>query len=81
MRKVYIDEARDSLDALVTAAARGEDVVIERRDGLSARLTSWLAGSASSHKISLRDIQPISVGAVLRPFDGQDDLLDEMIHR
>jgi antitoxin (DNA-binding transcriptional repressor) of toxin-antitoxin stability system len=81
MRKVQLDQARDALEELLATAASGEDVLIERGDGLSARLTSLLPDMEPQKKTNLRDIQPISVGAILKPLSSEDDLLDEMLQR
>lgn len=74
MKSVRLTDARLS-ELIETLAATG-DVYILRGDEPVARLTS------PNGKPSLRDLQPTSVGALLRPvFQPDDDLLDEMITR
>lgn len=72
MQTVRIDEAQARLPQLVDSASAGEEIVITRDDQPVAKLTP------PEHGGTLRDIRPTSVGAVLRPFDADDDLLDEM---
>jgi prevent-host-death family protein len=72
MRVVQLLEAQQKLPELVESAAAGEEIVITRDDQPVARLV----GSA---RPTLRDIQPSSVGAVMRPPSTDDDLLDEML--
>ncbi len=73
MKTVGLDEAQTRLSELVDALERDGDVVITRDDQPVARLTSPAA------QPSLRDSKPASVGRVLRPLNGRDDLLEEML--
>jgi prevent-host-death family protein len=75
MLTVQINEAQSRLMELVTSVENGEEIVITRDDKPVARLI------ASSPAHSLADLQPISVGAVLRPLSPDDDLLEEMTSR
>jgi prevent-host-death family protein len=70
MVTVKLDDAQSRLGELVDALRPGDEIVITRHDKPVARLTS---------PMSLRDIRPASVGAVLQPLLREDDLLDEML--
>lgn len=70
MVTVKLDDAQSRLGELVDALRPGDEIVITRHDKPVARLTA---------PMSLRDIRPASVGAVLQPLSPEDDLLDEML--
>jgi prevent-host-death family protein len=72
MQRVKISEAQTNLSQLVDSVAGGEEVVITRNDAPVARLTP-------SSRPSLSNIQPSSVGAILKPMSPDDDLLEEML--
>lgn len=40
----------------------------------------WYRKAYMGHRTSLRDRQPASVGGPIRPMEGDDDLLGDMIH-
>ena len=73
MQTVRIDEAAVRLRELVHSASAGEDVLITEDDRAVARITAPVAPQGT-----LRDIRPVSVGAVLQPLSPEDDLLEEM---
>jgi prevent-host-death family protein len=75
MRTIEINDARSRLDELIDSASAGEEIVITKGQTPVARLTS------ANHRPSLREIRPTSVGAVLKPFSADDDLLEEMTDR
>jgi prevent-host-death family protein len=75
MQTVGINEAQARLPELVDSAASGKEVVITRDDKPVARLVG------SDDRPSLTALRPVSVGAVLRPFTPDDDLLEEMTDR
>ena len=75
MQSVRINEAQDRLPELVEAVAQGEDITIVKDGKPVALLTS------AQKRTSLRDLRPSSAGSVLRAFDSQDDLLEEMMDR
>ncbi len=75
MKTIRITDAQSRLPELVDSLAASGDVVITRGDEPVARLTAPLP------QPSLSDIEPVSVGTVLRPFSPGDDLLEEMIER
>ncbi|HEY3242647.1 MAG TPA: type II toxin-antitoxin system prevent-host-death family antitoxin [Phycisphaerae bacterium] len=73
MRTVQLIEAQAHLADLVASVASGSDVVITQDQEPVARLTAVGAPP------SLAEIQPVSVGAVLRPLGPDDDWLAEML--
>ena len=73
MQTIRITEAQSRLPELVDSLAREGDIVITRDEQPVARLTT------PTPQPSLREIEPVSVGAVLRPPVASDDLLEEMI--
>ena len=74
MPTVTLDEAQKHLPELVRRLDREGELVITDHDEPVARLAPIAVRG------SLRDLKPCSVGAVLRPFLGSDDLLDEMLN-
>ena len=72
MQTVGIKEAQARLPELVDSAANGAEVVITHNDKPVARLIAW------ENRPSLADMGPVTVGAILRPFWPDDDLLEEM---
>lgn len=75
MKSVRINDAASNLEELVKMLPLTGDVSLTRDNELVARLT------AGDQQTSLRDIQPSSVGAILRPLFGiDDDLLAEMLN-
>jgi antitoxin (DNA-binding transcriptional repressor) of toxin-antitoxin stability system len=76
MQTVRLDEAQSRLPELVDSLADGNEILITRDDQPVAKLTGAAEPNVST---SLRDIQPASIGALLRPiFMDDDDLLGEM---
>ena len=74
MHTVTLDEAQKHLVELVHGLAREGELVITDADKPVARLAPVGA------QTSLRDLQPRSIGAVLRPFpSSEDDTLGEML--
>ncbi len=74
MQTVTLPEAQRRLTELVRDLAIQGDLVITDADKPIAKLS--FLGS----RPSLKDLQPRSVGAILRPFpSGDDDLLGEML--
>jgi antitoxin (DNA-binding transcriptional repressor) of toxin-antitoxin stability system len=75
MQTVTLDEAQSKLAELVHQLGVGGEVVILEEKRPVARLLPAV------ERPSLRDLEPVSVGAVLRPFPlPEDDLLEEMTH-
>ena len=74
MKSVPLHEAQARLPELVNSVVSGQGLVVITRDDRSVALLT----SAATPQHSLRDLTPSSVGAVLRPLSGDDDLLDEM---
>jgi antitoxin (DNA-binding transcriptional repressor) of toxin-antitoxin stability system len=83
MRTIAIDEAGKRLDELADSAAAGDEVILMRDDKPVAKIVSTAAAqdAALASRPSLRDIQPTSVGAVLRPLTQDDDILGEMLEQ
>lgn len=76
MKTVTLDEAERRLRDLVGRLEHEGELIIVDADHPVARL------SRPSHRSSLRDLKPVSLGAVLRPFPSlDDDLLGEMLDR
>lgn len=76
MQTIGIKDAQSHLSELVDSlVAGGEEIVITRDDKPVAKL---MASTTVAPQTSLRDLQPASVGAVLRPWPVDDDLLEEM---
>lgn len=74
MQTVTLPEAQRRLTELVRDLASQGDLVITDADKPIAKL------SFLSSRPSLKDLQPRSVGAILRPFpSADDDLLGEML--
>jgi len=74
MNTVTLDEAKQRLPELVRNLAREGEWLITDADQPVARL------SLVTPRTSLRQIEPASVGAVLRPFPAsEDDTLGEML--
>lgn len=74
MKTVTLPEAQRHLTELVRNLALDGDLVITDADKPIAKL------SLLPTRPSLKDLQPKSVGAVLRPFpSADDDLLGEML--
>ena len=74
MQTVTLDEAQKNLPDLVRQLPHEGEVVITQGNQPVARLT------AASPRPSLRELNPVSLGAVLRPFPSpDDDLLGEML--
>ncbi len=77
MQSVRLADAQSRLPALIDAVTRGEEVVITRDDVPVARLSP--AGATPTHRFSLRDHKPISVGSMVDRPASDDDLLAEML--
>jgi antitoxin (DNA-binding transcriptional repressor) of toxin-antitoxin stability system len=76
MKTVSLDEAQRQLVELVRNLPFEGELLITDEDKPIARLASAAA------RPSLRDLQPASVGDILRPFpDAEDDLLSEMLNQ
>lgn len=75
MRTVQVADAQRDLPELIASAAAGEEIVITRDNRPVARLLG------PPGQTSLRDINPTSVGTVLRPLSTDEDLLGEMLDR
>lgn len=74
MQTLTLPEAQRHLPELVRGLGGADEWVITDADKPVARLSSATTGP------SLRDLQPKSVGAVLRPFPSpDDDILGEML--
>lgn len=74
MQTVTLSEAQKHLWELVRELPRQGELLITDEDKPVARLTAVAA------QTSLRQLQPRSVGAVLRPFPSpEDDTLGEML--
>ena len=73
MRVMDIGEAQRDLLSLLSSLEAGEEIVLTHGQ---ARIGSILASGA---KPSLRDIEPASVGKLLRDYPDDDDLLGEML--
>jgi len=74
MQTVTLSEAQKHLLELVRELPRQGELLITDADKPVARLSSVAAPT------SLRQLQPTSVGAVLRPFPApDDDMLGEML--
>ena len=74
MQTVTLEEAQKHLAELVRDLDRKGEWVITDADKPVARL------APVSEPTSLRDLKPVSVGAVLRPFpSSEDDFLGEML--
>jgi antitoxin (DNA-binding transcriptional repressor) of toxin-antitoxin stability system len=74
MQTVTLSEAQKHLSELVRDLAREGELLITEADQPVARL-SFVTG-----RTSLRNLEPKSVGAVLRPFPSPlDDTLGEML--
>jgi len=74
MQTLTLPEAQQHLIELVHDLRREGELVITDADKPVAKL------SPISAHISLRDLSPKSVGAVLRPFpSSEDDILGEML--
>jgi antitoxin (DNA-binding transcriptional repressor) of toxin-antitoxin stability system len=74
MRTLTLAEATKNLTELVHGLGRGGEWIITEADKPVAKLAPVPA------LVSLRDLTPVSVGAVLRPFPSvEDDSLGEMI--
>lgn len=76
MQTIDISDAQARLPDLVDSLAGSGEVLITRGNRPVARL------SPPADRPSLRDLKPVSVGALLRPFPSDDDdLLGEMLER
>lgn len=76
MSTVTLDQAQRSLPELVLSLSTDGDVLILGAHGPVAKLSSVVSASA---RTSLRQLEPHSVGALLRPYPAaEDDLLDEL---
>jgi antitoxin (DNA-binding transcriptional repressor) of toxin-antitoxin stability system len=74
MQTLTLFEAQQHLSELVRDLSREGELVITDADKPVAKLSPATAGP------SLRNLQPRSVGAVLRPFPSpEDDTLGEML--
>jgi antitoxin (DNA-binding transcriptional repressor) of toxin-antitoxin stability system len=77
MQTVTLAEAQKHLQELVRDLPREGDLLITDADKPVARLSPVTSATV---RVSLRDIKPASVGAVLRPFPAaEDDTLGEML--
>jgi prevent-host-death family protein len=77
MNAVTLAEAQQHLAELVHELPREGGLLITEHNQPVARL---LPVTASPALVSLHHLQPVSVGAVLRPFPSpDDDRLDEML--
>jgi antitoxin (DNA-binding transcriptional repressor) of toxin-antitoxin stability system len=77
MNAVSLSEAQQHLVELVHDLARRGELLITDNNQPVARLSPV---TPTSGRASLRDLQPSSVGAVLRPFpSSEDDTLGEML--
>lgn len=87
MRSVTLDHARDHLPELLDDLAHGESWLITRGDqpvGLLAPPPpdddlDMTRGDLIRGK-SLLDIEPVSLGGIIKPFSHEDHILDEMIN-
>jgi prevent-host-death family protein len=69
---VQLAEAQSRLAELIRSLVPGEQIVITSGDKPVAKLTP------AEPCFSLRDLKPVSIGALLRPFPHpDDDLLEE----
>lgn len=76
MKTVTLSEAQRTLPELVRRLEQEGEMLITDADHPVARLTR----ASDGH--SLRDLQPVSLGGVLRPFPSpDDDVLSEMLDR
>ncbi len=74
MQTLTLVEAQRHLTELVRGLTREGELVITDADQPVAKLSPVTA------RVSLRDLRPKSVGAVLRPFPSpEDDTLNEML--
>ena len=74
MRQVPLADAQKNLAELVNELPQEGEFVITVANRPVARLAPF------SERTSLRDLKPLSVGAVLRPYPkADDDLLGEML--
>jgi antitoxin (DNA-binding transcriptional repressor) of toxin-antitoxin stability system len=76
MTTVSLPEAQRDLPKLIRGLSDGGTFLIMDQGKPVARVDSIKANEPIS---SLRDIRPTSVGALLKPLDLTEDLLDEMI--
>jgi antitoxin (DNA-binding transcriptional repressor) of toxin-antitoxin stability system len=74
MQTVTLDEAQKHLAKLVHELPHEGELIITEADKPVAKLSFVTAGT------SLRDLEPVSVSGVLRPFPApEDDILGEML--
>ncbi len=74
MQTLTLSEAQQHLTELVRGLTRESELVITDADQPVAKLSPVTA------RVSLRDLRPKLVGAVLRPFPSpEDDTLGEML--
>jgi antitoxin (DNA-binding transcriptional repressor) of toxin-antitoxin stability system len=74
MKTVPLDEALSRLPELVNSVVSGEGLVVITRDDRPVALLT----SAMQPQHSILNITPSSVGALLQPSSGDDDLLEQM---
>ncbi len=67
----------------MVARGRVQNGVVVLEDGVrlpeGQEVTVLVPGKGGQKAHSILDIEPVSVGSVLRPFTPEDDLLDEML--
>jgi antitoxin (DNA-binding transcriptional repressor) of toxin-antitoxin stability system len=77
MSTVTLDQARRQLSELVLSLPIEGEVLILGANGPVAKLSPV---ASATNRTSLRQLEPRSVGALLRPYPAAaDDLLDEML--
>lgn len=80
MATVTLEEAQRRLGELVGELASGNEFVIVAEGKPVATLSPPPVRPSIRDRISIRDIQPVSAGAPLRPYpDPDDDILGEML--
>lgn len=77
MNSVSLSEAQQNLVKLVHDLEQEREIIITDNCRPVARLA---AVPSLNSNVSLRDLKPVSVGAILRPYPQKDeDILGEMI--
>jgi antitoxin (DNA-binding transcriptional repressor) of toxin-antitoxin stability system len=80
MQTVTLEEAQANLAELIRALPVEREIGITRGDQMVAKIMATTSTSGPGN--SVFDIQPISVGKVLRPYpNSDDDILGEMLER
>lgn len=79
MSTITVNEAQERLPELLARLSTEGEWIITGTQGPLARLSPMPPGGPHT---SLRQLRPVSVGALLRPYpDAADDLLGEMSDR